>query len=86
MIIRDCILSENTLEHLKIVKKLLQKNSHVPSQSDVVVILLKYIVSNTNTIPLDDFTLIDQYFLEHPNFLNSFYNEVMMSAIFCLDS
>jgi len=85
MVICECVLSENTLNHINIVQKLLQKNSQTLCTSDVVVILLKYVLSDTCVISLDDFTHIDQYFLEHADFFHSFYNDIMMSTTFYLD-
>ena len=85
MVVCECLLSKTTLNHINIVQKLLQENSQTLCKSDVVVLLLKYVLSETYVISLDDFTLIDQYFLEHPDFLHSFYNDVMISATFYLD-
>ena len=86
MVICECILSDTTLKHLKTVQNILQKDSSFSDRSDVVEILLRYIVSDIDKISLDDIVLVDDYFLEHPSFLRAFYNDVMMSATFYLDS
>ena len=82
----ECILSDNTLEHLKTVQKILHKDDSLSNRSDVVELLLRYIVSDVNDISVDDLILIDNYFLEHPSFLHAFYDNVMMSATFYLES
>lgn len=85
MAICECILSDDTFVHVEIIQKLLKKGSYIPNDSDVVEILLKYILSKSDIIPLDEFIIIDKYFLEHPDFLCSFYRDVMMSATFYLN-
>ena len=82
----ECILSDNTLEHLKSVQKILHKNDSLSNRSDVVELLLRYIVSDVNDISVDDLIRIDDYFLEHPSFLHAFYDDVMMSATFYSES
>ena len=84
MVVCECILSESTLNHINIVQKL-QENSQTLCNSDVIVLLLKNVLSETCVISLDDFALIDQYFLEHADFFHSFYNDIMMSTTFYLD-
>ncbi len=58
----ECILSDNTLEHLKTVQKILHKDDSASNRSDVVELLLRYIVSDVNDISVDDLILIDDYF------------------------
>ena len=82
MAICECILSDDTLQHLKTVQKILQKNFSLSNRSDTVELLLRYIVSDVDEISVNDLTLIDDYFLEHPSFLRIFYNDIMMSATF----
>ena len=82
----ECILSDNTLEHLKSVQKILHKDDSFSNRSDVVELLLRYIVSDIDTISVDALILIDDYFLEHPSFLHAFYDDVMMSATFYSES
>ena len=82
----ECILSDNTLEHLKAIHKILHKYDSLSNRSDVVELLLRYIVSDVNDISVDDLICIDDYFLEHPSFLHAFYDDVMMSATFYSES
>ena len=86
MAVCECILSDNTLDHLKILQNILQKNPYISGRSEIVEILLKYIVSDVNNISVNDLTLIDDYFTSHPSFLHSFYNDFMISATFNSDS
>ena len=78
----DCILSDNTLKHLKIIQKMLQKDSSFSSRSDTLGILFRYILCDIDKISLDDLALLDDYFLKHPTFLYAFKNDVLMSATF----
>ena len=78
----NCVLSDNTLKHIKIIQKMLQKNSSFLSRSNTVEILLRYIICDIDNISLDDRALIDNYFLKHPTFLYAFKNDVMLSATF----
>jgi len=82
MALCECILSDTTLEHILILQKILKKDSSVCGRSETVEILLKYIVSNVNEIPVNDLILIDDYFSAHPSFLHAFYNDFMVSATF----
>ena len=82
MTICECILSDDTLQHLNTVQKILQKNFSLSSRSDTLELLLRYIVSDIDEIPVNDLALVDDYFLEHPSFLRIFYNDIMMSATF----
>ncbi len=86
MVICECVLSDHTLKHLEIIQNILQKNSSFSTRSDTVEILLRYIVSDIDTLSLDDLVLVDDYFSEHPAFLYAFYNDIMMSATFYFDS
>ena len=86
MVVCECVLSDGTLKHLETVQKILQKDSSFSSRSDVVDILLRYIVSDIDKISLNEIALVDEYFLDHPSFLSAFYNDIMMSATFYLDS
>ena len=86
MAVCECILSDNTLDHLKILQNILQKGSFISGRSEIVEILLKYIVSDVNNISVNDLILIDDYFSDHPSFLHSFYNDFMISATFNSDS
>jgi len=81
----ECIFSDNTLDQLKNVQKILQKDSSLLGRSDAVELLLRYILSDVDRISVNDLILIDDYFLEHPSFLRAFYNDVMMSATFYSD-
>ena len=82
MVICECILSDNTLNHLKTVQKMLQKDLSLSGRSDTIEMLVKYIVSDVDEIPVNDLALIDDYFSEHPSFLHKFYNDFMLSATF----
>ncbi len=82
MIICECILSNNTLEHLKIVQKMLQKDLSLSGRSDTIEMLVKYIVSDVDKISVNDLIVIDDYFSKHPSFLHAFYNDFMLSATF----
>ena len=82
MVLCECILSDTTLEHLKTIQKMLQKDSTLSSRSDTIEMLVKYIVSDVDEISVNDLTLIDDYFSEHPSFLHTFYNDFMLSATF----
>ena len=86
MTICECILSDDSLEHIKTVQKLLQKGTNIRSYNEIVEMLLKYIVSGDHSSSFDDFIQVDQYFLDHPKFLQSFSSEIMMSATFHLNS
>ncbi len=86
MSVCECILSDNTLDHLEILQNILQKDPSISGRSEIVEILLKYIVSDVNNISVNDLILIDDYFSEHPSFLHSFYNDFMISATFNSDS
>ena len=86
MVTCECILSDNTLDHLKIVQKILQKDIHLSGRSDTIEMLVKYIVSDVDKIPVHDLIVIDDYFSEHPSFLHEFYNDFMLSATFNSDS
>ncbi len=82
MVICECILSDNTLNHLKIVQKTLQKDLSLSGRSDTIEMLVKYIVSDVDKISVNDLIVIDDYFSEHPSFLHAFYNDFMLSATF----
>ena len=82
MVVCECILSDNTLKHLKIIQKMFQKCHPFSSETNTMEILLRYIVCDIDKISLDDLVLVDDYFLEHPTFLYAFNNDVMMSATF----
>ena len=82
MVLCECILSDSTLENLKKLQKILHKDSSLSSRSEVVEVLLKYIVSDVDGISVNDLILIDDYFSEHPSFLHAFYNDFMLSATF----
>ena len=86
MVICECILSDNTLEHLKIVQKMLQKDLSLSGRSDTIEMLVKYIVSDVDKISVNDLIVIDDYFSEHPSFLHAFFNDFMLSATFNSDS
>ena len=85
MVVCECVLSENTLKHVKIVQNMLHNEADSRYGSDVFDMLLRYIISELDTIPVDDLILIDDYFTKHPSFLNEFYTDVMMSATFHSD-
>jgi len=80
MLICECILSDTTLKHIKIVQNMLQKDSSLQGRSKSVEMLLKYIVCDVNEISINDLILIDNYFSDHPSFLHTFFNDFMMSA------
>ena len=82
MVLCECILSDNTLEHLKTIQKILQKDSTLSSRSDTIELLVKYIVSDVDKISVNDLIVIDDYFSEHPSFLHTFFNDFMLSATF----
>ena len=82
MVLCECILSDNTLEHLKTIQKILQKDSTLSSRSDTIEMLVKYIVSDVDKISVNDLIVIDDYFSEHPSFLHTFFNDFMLSATF----
>ncbi len=82
MVICECILSDNTLNHLKIVQKMLQKDLSLSGRSDTIELLVKYIVSDVDKISVNDLIVIDDYFSEHPSFLHAFFNDFMLSATF----
>ena len=86
MSICECILSDNTLEHLKNIQKILQMDDSLSNRSGVVELLLRYIVSDVDDISVNDLILADNYFLDHPSFLHAFYGDVVMSATFYSDS
>ena len=85
MVVCECVLSDNSVVHIKNLQKLLQKGTSFPNASNVVEVLLKYIISDPRAITLDDYAIVDQYFLEHPKFMADFYDEIMMSATFHTD-
>jgi len=82
MVLCECILSDNTLEHLKTIQKILQKDSTLSSRSDTIEMLVKYIVSDVDKISVNNLIVIDDYFSEHPSFLHTFFNDFMLSATF----
>jgi len=82
MVICECILSDNTLNHLKTVQKMLQKDLSLSGRSDTIEMLVKYIVSDVDKISVNDLVVIDDYFSEHPSFLHAFFNDFMLSATF----
>ena len=82
MVLCECILSDNTLEHLKTIQKMLQKDSTLSSRSDTIEMLVKYIASDVDKISVNDLIVIDDYFSEHPSFLHTFFNDFMLSATF----
>ncbi len=82
MVLCECILSDNTLEHLKTIQKMLQKDSTLSGRSDTIEMLVKYIVSDVDKISVNDLIVIDDYFSEHPSFLHAFFNDFMLSATF----
>ncbi len=82
MVLCECILSDNTLEHLKIIQKMLQKDSTLSGRSDTIEMLVKYIVSDVDKISVNNLIVIDDYFSEHPSFLHAFFNDFMLSATF----
>ncbi len=85
MAVCECIFSDNSFKHIQIIQKKLQKDHFTPTHSDVVGMLLRYIVFDYDMISLDDFVMVEQYFLDHPVFHYSFYNDVMMSATFDME-
>ena len=82
MVLCECILSDNTLDHLKIIQKMLQKDSTLSGRSDTIEMLVKYIVSDVDEISVNELIVIDDYFSEHPSFLHAFFNDFMLSATF----
>ncbi len=82
MVLCECILSDDTLDHLKIVQKILHKDFSLPGISDTMEMLVKYIVSDVDKISVNDLIVIDDYFSEHPSFLHAFFNDFMLSATF----
>ena len=82
MVICECVLSDNTLNHLKTVQKMLQKDFSLSGRSDTIEMLVKYIVSDVDKISVNDLVVIDDYFSEHPSFLHAFFNDFMLSATF----
>jgi len=82
MVLCECILSDNTLEHIKTIQKILQKDSTLSSRSDTIEMLVKYIVSDVDKISVIELIVIDDYFSEHPSFLHTFFNDFMLSATF----
>jgi len=82
MIVCECILSDDTHKHIRIIQKILQKDYSSLGMSDTVAMLLRYIISDVDMVSVNDLFLIDDYFLEHPLFLYQFKNDVMMSATF----
>ncbi len=82
MVLCECILSDTTLEHLKTIQKMLQKNSTLSGRSDTIELLVKYIVSDVDKISVNNLIVIDDYFSEHPSFLHTFFNDFMLSATF----
>ena len=82
MVICECILSDETLNHVKILQKILHRDSDFQSRSQAIGLMIKYVVSDLDGISLDDLILLDDYFFSHPSFLYGFYNDVMMSATF----
>ncbi len=86
MVLCECILSDDTLEHLKTIQKMLQKDLSLSGRSDTIEMLVKYIVSDVDKISVNGLIVIDDYFSEHPSFLHAFYNDFMLSATFNSDS
>ncbi len=82
MVLCECILSDDTLEHLKTIQKILQKDSTLSGRSDTIEMLVKYIVPDVDEISVNDLVVIDDYFSEHPSFLHAFFNDFMLSATF----
>jgi hypothetical protein len=82
MVLCECILSDTTLEHLKTIQKILQKDSTLSGRSDTIELLVKYIVSDVDKISVNNLIVIDDYFSEHPSFLHTFFNDFMLSATF----
>ena len=82
MVLCECILSDTTLEHLKTIQKMLQKDSTLSGRSDTIELLVKYIVSDVDKISVNNLIVIDDYFSEHPSFLHIFFNDFMLSATF----
>ncbi len=82
MVLCECILSDTTLEHLKTIQKMLQKDSTLSGRSDTIELLVKYIVSDVDKISVNDLIVVDDYFSEHPSFLHTFFNDFMLSATF----
>jgi len=82
MVICECILSDNTLDHLKIIQRMLQKDLSLSGRSDTIEMLVKYLVSDVDKISVNDLIAIDDYFSEHPSFLHTFFNDFMLSATF----
>ncbi len=82
MVLCECILSDDTLEHLKTIQKILQKDLSLSGRSDTIEMLVKYIVSDVDKISVNDLIVIDDYFSEHPSFLHAFFNDFMLSATF----
>lgn len=80
MVICECILSDETLKHVKILQKMLDRDSTFQSRSQAIGLMLKYVVSDLDGVLLDDLLMLDDYFSSHPSFLYGFYHDVMMSA------
>ncbi|MFQ5782602.1 MAG: hypothetical protein ACE5GR_06060 [Nitrosopumilus sp.] len=73
-------MSDNSIKYIKTIQDLLQRQSSFRNGSDVFDILLRYVISEVDSIPINDLVLIDDYFSKHPAFLNVFLSDVMMSA------
>ena len=86
MVVCECILSENSVKHVEILQKILCMDSGTKSNSEILSMLLRYVVADPGDISIDDLILIDDYFSKHPAFLNQFYTDVMTSAIFYSNS
>jgi hypothetical protein len=74
-------LSDISFKHVQNIQQLSQ-NDTMPNISDVVKELLKYLVSDVDERYFSDYSLFEQYFFRHPDFLDRFHHEVMMSATF----
>ena len=82
MVICECILSENTVNHIQNIQKILCMDFTFKNRSLVLRKMMQYVLSDFDGIPLSELILIDEYFSERPDFLREFYHEIMMSATF----
>lgn len=82
MVVCECILSDDTYRHVQTVQEKLCRDSDYRSRSEAIGLMVKFIVGDLDSIPIDDLIILDDYFFSNPSFFYAFYDDVMLSATF----
>ena len=82
MVVCECILSDDTYKHVQTAQEKLCRDADYRSRSEAIGLMVKFIVGDLDSIPIDDLIILDDYFFSNPSFFYAFYDDVMLSATF----